>query len=111
MLGQVQVHKQNPSSGFMTQDILYSLGLVLANLNYQKFKYNLRDTINPMCLTNAAVDEAEHFLLICPSFEIQRRDLAGVHPLVRPFGQSNPSNEVLTQLLKCGDNDLSDEIN
>ena len=42
----------------------------------------------------------------------QRRDLlAGVLALVRPFGPTNPSNEVLTQLLMYGNKDFPDEIN
>ena len=46
------------------------------------------------------------------SFDIQRRDLlAKVLALVRPFGLSNPSNEVLTQLLMYGNKDFPDEIN
>ena len=50
-------------------------------------------------------------LLLCPSFDTQRRDLlAGVLALIRPFGLTNPSNEVLTQLLVYG-NDFPDEIN
>ena len=46
-----------------------------------------------------------------PSFEIQRRDLlAGVLALVRPFGLSNPSNEVLMRLLIYSNKDFPDEI-
>ena len=52
-----------------------------------------------MCLTSDVVEDVEHFLLLCPSFDVQRGDLlAGVLALVRPFGHSNPSNEVLGQL-------------
>ena len=48
----------------------------------------------------------------CPSFDIQRQNLlAGVLALVRPFGITNPSNEVLTQLLMYGDKDFPNEIN
>ena len=46
------------------------------------------------------------------SFDTQRRDLlAGVLPLIRPFGLTNPSNDVLTQLLMYGNKDFPDEIN
>ena len=45
------------------------------------------------------VSNWKHFLLLCPSFDTQRDLLAGVLALVRPFGLSIPSNEVLTQLL------------
>ena len=64
-----------------------------------------------MCLSNEGVEDTEHFSLFCPSFDIQLRDLlAGVLALVRPFGFSNPSNEVLTQLLMHGDKDLMKSI-
>ena len=38
-------------------------------------------------------------------------NLAGVLALVRPFGLTKPSNEVLTQLLMYGNKDFPDEIN
>ena len=63
-----------------------------------------------MCLYNDGIEEMEHFLLLCPSFDIQRRDLAAVLALVRPFGVSHPSNEILTQPLMYGNKNFSDEI-
>ena len=55
----------------------------------------------------------EHFLLLCPSFDDQRRDLlAGIEELLRPFVQiANLSNDALTQLLLYSDKDLSYEMN
>ena len=41
-------------------------------LNFPKFKHNFRDTINPMCPTNDGVEDTEHFLLHCPSFDEER---------------------------------------
>ena len=67
-----------------------------------------------LTLANASdgIEDTEHFLLLCPSFDTQRRDLlAGVLALVRPFGLNNPSNEVLTQPLMYGNRDFPDEIN
>ena len=66
-----------------------------------------------MCPTNDGVEDTEHFLLPCPSFDVQRRDLlAGVSQLVRPFVQINSlSNIVLIKLLLYGDKDLSENIN
>ena len=91
---------------------LTQLRVGLSKLNFHKFKHNFRDTINPMCLSNDGIEDMEHFLLLCPSFDTQRRDLlAGVLALVRPFGLTNPSNEVLTQLLMYGNKDFPDEIN
>ena len=91
---------------------LTQLRVGLSKLNFHKFKHNFRDTINPMCISNDGIEDTEHFLLLCPSFDTQRRDLlAGVLALVRPFGLNNPSNEVLTQLLMYGNKDFPDEIN
>ena len=77
---------------------LTQLRVGLSKLNFHKFKHNFRDTINPMCLSNDGTEDAEHLLLLCASFDTQRRDiLAGVLALVRPFGLTNPSNKVLTR--------------
>ena len=70
------------------------------------------DTINPMCPTNDGIEDAEQFLLLCPSFIIQRRDLlAGVSVVLQPFFQINTlSNNVLIQLLLYGNKDLSSDV-
>ena len=54
-----------------------------------------------------------HFLLLCPSFDLQRRDLlAGIVELLRPLVQiASLSNDALTQLLLYGDQDLSNDLN
>ena len=55
------------------------LRVELSKLNFHKFKYNFKDTINPMCPMNDGIENTEHFLLLCLSFEIQRRNLlAGI---------------------------------
>ena len=50
-------------------------------------------------------------LLLCPSFEVPRRDLTGVSALSRPLGHTNLSNEFLIQLLLYGDKDFTDGLN
>ena len=92
---------------------LTQLRVGLSKLNFQKFKHNFRDTINPMCPTNDGIEDTEHFLLLCPSFDLQRRDLlAGIVELLRPFVQiASLSNDALTQLLLYGDQDLSNDLN
>ena len=91
---------------------LTQLRVGLCKMNFHKFRHNFRDTINPMCISNDGIEDTEHFLLLFPTLDIQRGDLlAGVLALVRPFGLSNPSNEVLTQLLMYGNKDFPDEIN
>ena len=84
----------------------------LSKLNYHKFKHNFRDTPNPMCPTNDGIEDTEHFLLLCPCFDVHRRDLlAGIYSLIRPFGYGNLANELLLQLLLYGDKDFPDSLN
>ena len=86
----------------------------LNRLNFHKFKHNFRDIINSMCPTNHGIEDTEHFLLLCPSFETQRRDLlAGVSELVRPLlAQINSlSRNVLLQLLLYGNKDFPADVN
>ena len=92
---------------------LTQLRVGLSKLNFHKFKHNFRDTINPMRPTNDGIEDTEHFLLLCPSFDLQRGDLlAGIVELLRPFVQiANLSNDALTQLLLYGDQDLSNDLN
>jgi hypothetical protein len=85
----------------------------LSKLNIHKFKHNFRDTVNPMCPTNDGIEDTEHFLLLCPSFDIQRRDLlAGLSELLRPFVQIDSlSNNDIIQILLYGGKDLSKDVN
>ena len=65
-----------------------------------------------MCPWNDDIEDAEHFLLLCPSFDAQQRDLlAGVSDVLRPFGHSNLSNKVPTQLLLYRDEKFSYDLN
>ena len=66
-----------------------------------------------MCLTNDDIEDREHFLLHCPSFNIQRRDfLAGVSVVLQAFVQINTlSNNGLVQFLLYGDKNLSSDVN
>ena len=57
--------------------------------------------------SNDGIEDTEHFLLLCPSFAVPRRDLlAGLLALLRPYGYVNNSNEVLTHVLLYGDVNL-----
>ena len=65
-----------------------------------------------MCPTSDGVEDTEHFLLLCPSFDVQRQDLTGIVELLRPFLQiTDLSNDVLVQLLLYGDQYLSYDLN
>ena len=91
---------------------LTQLRVGLSKLNLHKFQHNFRDTLNPMCPSNDGIEDTEHFLLLCPSFDLQRRDLlAGVLAILRPFGYNNLSNMVLTQYLLYGNKDLPSDLN
>ena len=85
----------------------------LSKLNLHKFKHNFKDTIYPLCPTNDAVEDAEHFFLLCPSYYNYRRDLlARISVVLQPFVQvSTLSNKLLLQLLLYGDKDLPSDIN
>ena len=66
-----------------------------------------------MCPTSDGIDDMAHFLLLCSSFDAQRRGLlAGIVELIRPLRQiTNLSNDSFTQLLLYGDQDISNELN
>ena len=106
-----------PKSVFRIHDptglsYLTQLRVGLSKLNFHKFKHNFRDTINPMCPSNDGIEDTEHFLLLCPSFEESRRDLlADVSFLLQPFGYTNLSNDALLQILLYGDKDFPDDLN
>ena len=84
----------------------------LSKLNFHKFKHDFRDTINPMCPTNDGIEDTEHFLLLCPSFDVPRGDLlAGISALLRPLGHTNPSHEFLIRISLYGDKDFPASLN
>ena len=94
-------------SSYLTQ-----LRVGLTKLCFHKFRHNFRDTVNPMCPTNDGIETTEHFFLLYPSFEAERRSLlADVFDLIHPFGCVDLSNEVLLQLLLYGDKNLSFNLN
>ena len=69
---------------------LSQLRVGLSKLNFNKFKHNFKDTLNPLCPTNDGIEDTEHFLLLCPTFDVQRRDLlAEISQLLQPFVQIN----------------------
>ena len=85
----------------------------LSKLNFHKFQHNFKDIINPMCPTNDGIEDTEHFLLLCPSFDNQRQQLlASISVAVRPYIQlNNVSNHDLMNLLLYGDEDLPSDTN
>ena len=91
---------------------LYFYFYIGCKLNLHKFQHTFRDTLDQMCPSNDGIEDTEHFLLLCPSFDLQQRDrLAGVLAILRPFGHNNLSNKVLTQYLLYSSKDLSIDLN
>ena len=65
-----------------------------------------------MCPSNDGIETTEHFLLLCLSFEVERRNLlARVFELLPPYGYIDLSNEILTQILLYGDKYLPNNLN
>ena len=64
-----------------------------------------------MCPTNDGIEDTEHFFLLCPCFDVHRRDLlVGIFALLRPLGYVDLANESLLQLLLYGNKDLPDSV-
>ena len=92
--------------------VLMQLRVGLSELNYHKFKYNFRDTSNPLCLINDGIEDTEHFLLLCSAYDIHRHDLLdSVNTIVRPHGLSNTPNKELLQILLYGHETLPSDSN
>ena len=91
---------------------LTQLRVGLSKFNFHTFRHDFRDTINPMCPANDGIEDTDHFLLLCPSLAVPRRDLlTGPFALLRPFGYTNHQNNDLMQILLYGDEKFPDEIN
>ena len=91
---------------------LTQLRVSLSKLNLHKFKHNFRDAIDAMCRSNDGIESEEHFLLLCPSFDTQRKSLLDrTLPLLRPLSITNPSNELLSHILLYGYKDLPADSN
>ena len=91
---------------------IIQLRVGLSKLNFHKFKHDFQDTINQMGPKNESIENMEHILLLCPSFEIQHRILlARVFALLQPLGYVNIAYEPLTHLLLHGGKDFPNDLN
>ena len=69
-------------------------------------------TINPMCQVNDGIEDTEHFLLLCNSFQEQRHTLlAGVNDVLAAYEYSVSSNSDMLEILLYGSKHLSLEAN
>ena len=91
---------------------LTQLRVGLSKLNYHKFKHNFVDTMSPMCPANDGIEDTEHFLLLCHSFNNNRRSLlAGVNEVFKAVGNIVDPNDNLLHILLYGDKNLSENAN
>ena len=106
-----------PKSVFRMHDptclsYLTQISAGLNELNFHRFMYNSRDTINPMGTSDDGFEDMKHFLLLCRPFEESRGDLlADISFLLQPLGYNNLSNDALLQILLWGDKDFPDDLN
>ena len=92
--------------------ILTQLRVGLSMLNLHKFRHNFRDTLNPMCPSNDGVEDTEHFLLHCHSYDGYRTDLLdSVNSTLQPYDLPNLSNALMLKLILYGDERLSVDSN
>ena len=92
--------------------ILTQLRAGLSKLNLHKFKHNFKDTVYPMCSINDGIEDTEHFLLLCHSYDVQRQDLLDtINPILESQGLSNLSNKALLKILLYGDERLPPKSN
>ena len=87
--------------------ILTQLRVGLSKLNLHKFKQNFKDTVNSMFSINDGIEDTEHFLVLCHSYDVQRQDvLDAINSTLEPQGLSNLSNEALHEIILYGDERL-----
>ena len=73
--------------------------------------HNFRESINPICLINDGMEDAEHYLLLCHFFCVQRCDLlASALPVLRSFHLIDVPNPILLQILLYRDKKLPFEV-
>ena len=91
---------------------LTQLRVGLSKLNFHKFKHNFIDTVSPMCPANDGIEDTEHFLLLCHSFNNNRCSLlAGVNEVFKAVGNIVGPNDNLLPILLYVDKKLSENAN
>ena len=77
-------------------------------LNLHKFRHSFRDKLNPLCPSNDGVEDTEHFLLHCHSYDAYKKDLlVCVNSTLQLHGFPNLSNACLLKAILYGDERLS----
>ena len=92
--------------------IVTQLQVGLCKLNFHEFRHNFKDVVNPLCPANDGVEDKEHFLLHCHSYEVPRSDLLNsVCAILLLYGFSSLSNEVLLKDMLYDDRSFTFETN
>ena len=92
--------------------ILTQLRVGLSKLNFHKFRLNFRDTVNPLSPANDGVEDTEHFMQLCHSYNVPKSDLLNsVNAILLPHGFSSLSKEVLLKFILYGDERLTSDVN
>ncbi len=98
------VYRVNNPSGLA---ILTQLRVGLSNLNFYKFKHNFRDSLDLLCSTNDGVEDTEHYLLLCHTYNESRINfLSSVNAISLPHGFINLSNDELLKRIIYGHEQL-----
>ena len=71
--------------------ILKQLRVGLSKLNFHKFRHTFEDSLNPLCLSNDGVEDTEHNMLFCHTYDVQRCCLLGrVSAILLSHSLANP---------------------
>ena len=90
--------------------LITRLRLGFSHLREHKFKHGFQDTSNPLCSRGNDVESTEQFLLHCPQFVNERRNLLSTLSNFNCSLLENTS-KVLTQILLFGNTTLSPSDN
>ena len=72
-------------------------------MNFDKFKHDFLDTLNPLRPMNDGFEDVEHFLLLWNAYKDNRLDFqSSVHVKLRHHGLKKLSNKYLLQILFYG---------
>ena len=89
--------------------LLTRLRVEFSDLRSHRFNHNFHCS-DPSCLCKTSIEDNEHFLLHCPSFSSQRKDLLDLVSSQTGIAMHVPSKE-LYRLLLYGRSDLSVIVN
>ena len=75
----------------------------LSHLRENKFRHNIRDSLNPTCNCGNAIESTKHYLLQCSNFKNELQVLLQNVTIANP-NLLSMNEDALTHLLLYGDN-------